>query len=78
LGKNQHDLFRPLLSDFIDLEQEFVLLPKKIDWIYFEKELAVYFTDYDSPAMTKRLMVSTLLLENCRTLAMRPWQKHGE
>ena len=42
--KEQRDLFRPLLEDFIDMNHELVLLANKIDRSYFEKELGVYYT----------------------------------
>ena len=48
LGKkivqNQRDLFKPLLSDFIDMDHELVLLSDKIDWSYFEKEFSQYYS----------------------------------
>lgn len=37
--KEQRDLFRPMLEDFIDMNHELVLLPNKIDRRYFGKEL---------------------------------------
>ena len=43
--KHQRDLFRPLLVDFIDTRHEFVLLSDKIDWSYFENELAKFYSD---------------------------------
>jgi len=40
LNQNQRDLFQPLLSDFINLRHELILLSNKIDWSYFEKEFS--------------------------------------
>jgi len=55
LGKkivqNQRDLFKPLLSDFIDMDHELVLLSDKIDWSYFEKEFSQYYSTTGSPSM---------------------------
>lgn len=34
----QQDLFRPMLTDFIDKDHKLVLLADKIDWNYFEEE----------------------------------------
>jgi IS5 family transposase len=35
-NKKQLELFRPILSDFIDPQHELVLLAKAIYWSYFE------------------------------------------
>jgi hypothetical protein len=42
--KGQRELFRPMLEDFIDMSQELVLLSKRIDWGYFEREFSVYYS----------------------------------
>jgi IS5 family transposase len=48
LGKlpqiTQRNLFRPMLSDFIDPGHELVLLSKKIDWQYFEDEFSPLYS----------------------------------
>jgi IS5 family transposase len=36
-NQQQRDLFRPLLSDFIDMDHELVLLGQKIDWKQLEQ-----------------------------------------
>lgn len=36
--KNEPELFRPLLTSFIDMSHELVLLADTIDWSYFENE----------------------------------------
>lgn len=41
--KEQRDLFRPLLKDFIDMRHELVVLTDKIDWSYFEKGFTTLF-----------------------------------
>lgn len=67
LGKskdqNQRDFFQPLLSDFIDLGHELVLLSKKIDWEYFENEFGVLYSNTGQPSKPIRLMVGCLLLK---------------
>ena len=39
-NRMEQELFGPLLSDFIDMDHELVLLSEKIDWTYFEREFA--------------------------------------
>jgi IS5 family transposase len=58
---SQRDLFRPRLEDFINMNQELVLLSKKIDWSYFESEFAPYYSDKGAPSVPIRLMVGCLL-----------------
>lgn len=60
-NKNQSDLFKPLLVDFIDMKHELVLLAKKIDWEHLEKELSVYYSDKGQPSMPIRFMSGCLL-----------------
>ena len=55
--KEQRDLFRPMLEDFIDMNHESVLLANKIEWSYFEKELSVYYSDKGAPSVPIRMMV---------------------
>lgn len=64
----QHDLFRPMLIDFIDTRHELVLLADKIDWDYFEKELAGFYSQVGRPSMPIRLMVGCLLLKRIYNL----------
>ena len=65
----QRDLFRPMLVDFIDSSHELVLLSKKIDWDYFEKEFSPYYTlDNGAPSVPIRLMVACLLLKHLYNL----------
>ena len=49
--KEQRDLFRPLLEDFINMNHELVLLADKIDWSYFEKELGIYYFSNGTPSV---------------------------
>lgn len=55
--KEQRDLFRPMLEDFIDMNHELVLLANKIEWSHFEKEPVVYYSDKGAPGVPIRMMV---------------------
>jgi len=89
LGKgptqNQRNLFRPQLSDFINLNHELVLLSAKIDWQYFEDSFSVYYSHTGKPSMPIRLMVGSLLLKRiynlgdetlCEAWAMNPYMQY--
>ena len=67
-SKKQHDLFRPMLLDFIDKTHELVLLSAKIDWTYFEKEFSVFYSTTGRPSMPIRLMVGCLMLKRIYNL----------
>lgn len=66
--QNQHDLFRPLLWDFIDHQHELVLLADKIDWSYFENEFSEFYAKKGRPSMPIRLMVGCLMLKRIYNL----------
>lgn len=66
--KNQRDLFRPMLLDFIDTKHELVLLSEKMDWKYFEKEFSEYYSSVGRPSMPIRLMIGCLLLKRIYNL----------
>ncbi len=66
--QNQKELFRPLLSEFIDMNHELVLLSKKIDWNYFEKEFSQFYSNTGQPSMLIRLMIGSLLLKRIYNL----------
>jgi len=66
--KNQRDLFKPLLCDFIDMSHELVLLANEIDWNYFEQEFSVYYSHKGKPSMPIRLMVGSLMLKRIYNL----------
>jgi len=83
--KNQRDLFKPLLIDFIDMGHELVLLSEKIDWKYFEDEFSVYYSHTGQPAMPIRLMVGSLMLKRiynlgdetlCEAWKMNPYMQY--
>lgn len=64
----EQELFRPLLSDFINMNHELVLLSEKIDWSYFEKEFAPLYSKTGQPGMPIRLMVGCLVLKHLYNL----------
>lgn len=67
-NQNQRELFRPLLSDFIDMNHELVLLSNTIDWKYFENEFSLLYSTTGQPAMPTRLMVGCLILKQLYNL----------
>ncbi len=66
--KEQRNLFRPMLEDFIDMNHELVLLANKIEWSYFEKEPGVYYSDKGAPSVPIRMMVGCMLLKHLYNL----------
>lgn len=66
--QNQHDLFKPLLKEFINLNHELVLLAEKIDWNYFEDSFSELYSHTGKPAMPVRLMVGSLMLKRIYNL----------
>jgi IS5 family transposase len=72
LGKleenSQRDLFRPMLTDFVNMEHELVLLANAIDWKYFEDEFAPLYSRVGSPSVPIRLMVGCLMLKQMYNL----------
>jgi len=61
--KSQRDIFRPLLTDFINTDQELAVLADRIDWDYFEEAFASYYSHTVQPAIPIRFMVGCLLLK---------------
>ena len=43
-ARKQADLFRPLLENFIDHKHELLLLSRKTDWDFLEKEFADWYS----------------------------------
>ena len=65
----QHDMFRPMLCDFIDPGHELVLLADKVDWGYFEREFEpLYCSNNGAPGVPIRLMVACLMLKQLYNL----------
>lgn len=84
-NQTQRDFFKPLLTDFIDLTHELILLSHKIDWNYFEQFFSQYYSHTGQPAMPIRLMVGSLLLKRiynlsderlCETWSMNPYMQY--
>ena len=69
INQTQRNLFNPLLSDFINLSHELILLSNKIDWAYFEKDFSQYYSNKGQPAMPIRLMIGSLLLKRIYNLS---------
>jgi IS5 family transposase len=67
-NRSQKDLFQPLLSDFINMSHELVLLGNKINWSYFEKEFASLYSHTGQPGVPVRMMVGCLLLKQLYNL----------
>ncbi len=59
--KEQRDLFRPMLKDFINMKHELVLLAEKIDWSYFEEEFSCFYSETGAPSVPIRVMVGCLI-----------------
>jgi IS5 family transposase len=67
-NKNQKDLFRPQLVDFIDKGHELVLLADAIDWKHFEEAFAPFYSKRGAPSVPIRLMVGCLILKQMYNL----------
>jgi len=66
--QKQRNLFNPLLTDFINMGHELVLLANKIEWKYFEKEFSGFYSITGQPAIPIRMMVGCLLLKQMYNL----------
>lgn len=67
-SQNQRDAFRPLLTDFIDMDHDLVRLAHKINWNLFENEFATLYSDTGAPAEPIRQMVGFLMLKRIYNL----------
>ena len=67
-SQKQRELFRPLLSDFIDMNHELILLSQKIDWKELEDEFSGLYSNTGQPAMPTRLMIGRLILKRIYNL----------
>lgn len=67
-NQNQKNIFMPLISEFIDMNHELVLLSNKIDWKHFDKSFAPLYSNTGQPAMPIRFMVGCLLLKRVYNL----------
>lgn len=66
--QQQRNLFSPLLSDFIDMGHELVLLSQKINWSHIETNLSKYYSHTGQEAMPIRLMAGCLMLKRIYNL----------
>lgn len=67
-NSGQRNLFRPMLTDFIDRSHKLVLLADKIDWHYFEEEFSPYYSDIGRSSLPIRFMVGCLILKRLENL----------
>lgn len=67
-SQEQRNFFEPLLTDFINDRHELVLLARKIDWKYFDKEFSDLYSPTGHPAHPIRFMVGCLLLKRLYNL----------
>lgn len=66
----QDDLFRPRLTDMIDMRHELVELEALIDWEFFEREWAGFFPSHTGrPATSPRLVAGLLYLQHAYRLS---------
>lgn len=71
LGKSpqkQAELFRPMLTEFIDKNQELALIADAIDWAYFEKAFSGLYSHTGKKSMPIRFMVGCLMLKHLYNL----------
>jgi len=65
----QKNLFYGSLFDMLDLSDPLIALADTIDWSFFEKEFAMFYSDEGRPAKPIRLMVGLLLLKQLKNLS---------
>ena len=68
-NSKQLNLFQPQLRDMLDSNDPLIALADAIDWSYFEKEFAKYYSNKGRPAKSIRLMVGLLLLKQLENLS---------
>lgn len=67
-SQNQRDAFRPLLTDFIDMDHDLVRLAHQLDWNLFEEQFARLYSDTGQPGEPIRQMVGFLILKRLYNL----------
>jgi len=75
--QKQREIFRPLMSDFIDMHHELVLLSNRINWNYFEQEFSEFYSNTGQPAIPVRFMVGCMILKRLYNLGDELWPNHG-
>lgn len=73
--KSHRDMFRPLLTNFTDTDQEMVILADRMDWDYFEDTFTGLYSHIGQPAMSIRFMVGCLLLKRIYDYGDEPLAK---
>ena len=66
--QQQRNMFSPLLSDFIDMNHELILLSQKVDWKHIDSSLSGYYSHTGQPSMPIRFMVGCLMLKRIYNL----------
>lgn len=66
---NQYNLLGSSLDELLNPKHELYLLANAIDWDYFDREFAIFYSDYGHPAHSIRLMVSLLILKSIYNLS---------
>ena len=68
-SRSQLGFLAPSLEEQLNPKQELILLSKTIDWSYFDKEFACFYSEKGRPAHSIRLMVSLLILKTIYKLS---------
>jgi IS5 family transposase len=68
LQENEREFFRTRLEDLINPNHELALLAKQIDWLYFDNEFKVYYSDKGAPSIPLRTMIGCLMLKHLYNL----------
>ena len=66
---SQLGFLAPSLEEQLNPKQELVLLSKTVDWSYFDREFASFYSEKGRPAHSIRLMVSLLILKSIYKLS---------
>ncbi|HFU77282.1 MAG TPA: transposase [Epsilonproteobacteria bacterium] len=66
---NQPNLFHSQLRDMLDSADPLIALADTIEWDYFAKSFAKYYSNEGRPAKPIRLMVGLLLLKQIENLS---------
>ena len=66
---NQYNLLGSSLDELLNPKHELYLLANAIDWDYFDREFAIFYSDHGYPAHSIRLMVSLLILKSIYNLS---------
>ena len=61
--QEQRNIFRPILIEIINPNQQLVLLSSRIDWKRFENDFGQLYSNTGKPAVPIRIMVGLMLLK---------------